>query len=503
MPFSGDYEGFHPAIDLENMKDPVNCLEAFLSRNIIHHICNWTNERAGRYLIEIGTQKVYGIIWKDVTVPEMYTFLSLNLYMGLVRYPSIRDYWNKTFLFSGPNIFDSQIMSRNRFFAILKFLRFSKPQAFIPGRPITRLAMFFAWVKENCMNLVDPGGTVAIDECLVLYKGRLHFKQFIKSKRARFGIKMFCLCPSHPDLRGYTYNFAMYFGKDMYHVEDIHGTEHLSLSERIVVYLFKQLLDQGREIIIDNWYMSLRLAEFLLTKKTYVTGTIRVNRGVPKELTEISLNKFQTCFVRKSDVLIIRYRDKRDVYLLSTKLTAGFVEKNRYQASVSTHLLLQKPSAIEHYNTNMGAVDAVDQDIEPYNCARKNYSWFKKIGLHVVQRMVLNAKVLYIHANDKDISVLEFHKCLIDGLLAKYSPAYTTMKQKFQGKKTKKKEQRHIFASSAKEHGSRRKRGTCRVCYQQQKKRTYTANMCGICPNAPIYLCSEAHFDEYHGYNQV
>ncbi|KAJ8933120.1 hypothetical protein NQ314_014207 [Rhamnusium bicolor] len=112
----------------------------------------------------------------------------------------------------------------------------------------------------------------------------------------------------------------MYFRKDAYDITHIPGSNDLTMSERIVVFLFERLLDEGRKVIIDNWYMSLRLAQFLLTRNTYVTGTIRANRGVPKELTEIPLKTFQTCFVRKGDILVIKYKDKRDVYLLKSKL---------------------------------------------------------------------------------------------------------------------------------------------------------------------------------------
>lgn len=181
------FDGFHPAIDLDEMVCPEKCLTAFLSKKIIGLLCEWTNERAGIYLTENGTTKIYGIIWKDVTLDEMFVFLALQLYMGIVKYPKIQDYWNRDFLFGGPVIFHSEIMSRNRFCSILKMLRFSDPKAFVKGKPMTRLAMFFSYVRENCMNFIDPGETVAIDECLLLYKGRLHFKQYIKTKRHVLG----------------------------------------------------------------------------------------------------------------------------------------------------------------------------------------------------------------------------------------------------------------------------------------------------------------------------
>ncbi len=44
----------------------------------------------------------------------------------------------------------------------------------------------------------------------------------------------------------------------------------------------------------------------------------------------------------------------------------------------------------------MGAVDAIDQALEPYNCARKSYTWLKKLGFHMIDKMVLNANVFYI-----------------------------------------------------------------------------------------------------------
>ncbi|KAF5287990.1 hypothetical protein FQA39_LY15572 [Lamprigera yunnana] len=43
--FSADYD-FHPAIDFQECKDPVNCFEHFMSPNIVAKLCEWTNKRA-------------------------------------------------------------------------------------------------------------------------------------------------------------------------------------------------------------------------------------------------------------------------------------------------------------------------------------------------------------------------------------------------------------------------------------------------------------------------
>ena len=51
---------------------------------------------------------------------------------------------------------------------------------------------------------------IAIDEELLLWKGRLGFKQYIRNKRARFGIKMFSVC----EVSGYLWNSFVYVGKN-------------------------------------------------------------------------------------------------------------------------------------------------------------------------------------------------------------------------------------------------------------------------------------------------
>jgi hypothetical protein len=61
----------------------------------------------------------------------------------------------------------------------------------------------------------------------------------------------------------------------------------------------------------------------------------------------------------------VRYKDTKDVHLLTSKHHAGFFEKSRYMVGGKLQTF-KKPAHIEFYNQNMGSVDAVDQDLEPY-----------------------------------------------------------------------------------------------------------------------------------------
>ena len=56
-------------------------------------------------------------------------------------------------------------------------------------------------------------------------------------------------------------------------------------SEKIVIWLLEKLLDKGYSLYIDNFYTSVPLAKYLLTRDTRVTGTIKSNR-IPSVVKE-------------------------------------------------------------------------------------------------------------------------------------------------------------------------------------------------------------------------
>ena len=58
-------------------------------------------------------------------------------------------------------------------------------------------------------SLVIPYKDICIDESLILWKGRLAFKQYIPTKRHRFGIKVFVVCDYQT---GVVLDFIVYTG---------------------------------------------------------------------------------------------------------------------------------------------------------------------------------------------------------------------------------------------------------------------------------------------------
>ena len=91
-------------------------------------------------------------------------------------------------------------MTRNRFQKIFQFLHFadnSNYDATDPGRgKLFKVRDIVEFLVNRFKTVYIPSENISVDEEILLYKGRLRFKQYILSNRARFRIKLFSLDPN-------------------------------------------------------------------------------------------------------------------------------------------------------------------------------------------------------------------------------------------------------------------------------------------------------------------
>ncbi|XP_026487924.2 piggyBac transposable element-derived protein 4 [Vanessa tameamea] len=126
-----------------------------------------------------------------------------------------------------------------------------------------------------------PGKQLSLDESMVLWRGRLQFRQYFKNKRHKYGIKLYVLAESE----GTVLNFQIYGGAG----DDTSGIGH---TQKIVLKLLEEKLDSGHSIYMDNYYNSYDLAIKLLERQTYCTGTLNKNRkGNAIDLATVTLRK--------------------------------------------------------------------------------------------------------------------------------------------------------------------------------------------------------------------
>ena len=133
---------------------------------------------------------------KPVDVEELYIFFALVFVMGIHYMPRMHMYSSDHPIWGGPEVFCHYVMLRGRYLNITKFLRFGKINVASKSNPRGRLEDYLDILRRKCQEKIDPGEHISIDEALILYKGRLYFKQYSKNKCTRFNVKMVFLCPA-------------------------------------------------------------------------------------------------------------------------------------------------------------------------------------------------------------------------------------------------------------------------------------------------------------------
>ena len=244
--------------------------------------------------------------WQPITPNDIHDcIIAVLIYRGLIWRPTIHMYYTKNILFSTQGV--PAIMPQQKFILIEKYLHFVDNTTLTPelGRRAKIAPVFDYFVDKFHCNYI-PERDVSIDESLLLWKGRLSWKQYIPRKRSRFGLKSFVLAEAES---GYIWNSILYSGND---TDFVDGRDFQYNATKIVFSLAKDLLNLGYCIYVDNWYTSLELCANLRYVNTDVIGTLRKDRkGLPKDVVEQkrkhSERKVQ--YEKNVGVMCLRWKD--------------------------------------------------------------------------------------------------------------------------------------------------------------------------------------------------
>ena len=290
-------------VDMPDNPSPSDFFKLYVTDELLDMMALETNKYATQFIADnVGSLKPHSLVhqWKDTDKNEMAVLLGMMLHMGLVYKPRLSMYWSTDELFYTP-IFSS-VMPRDRFLILIRFLHFADNSACDVSDPardrLHKIRPVIDFVKRRCREVYYPCTEVCVDESLVLFKGRLSFRQFIRTKRARFGIKIYQLCTSS----GVLLDFLIYHGNS---AAELTQLPDFLTTEKIPITLLQPYLNNGHILFTDNFYTTPRLAQYLLLNGTALVGTVRPNRkNFPKMLSSTSLGKgvaeFFTPKIRKS-----------------------------------------------------------------------------------------------------------------------------------------------------------------------------------------------------------
>lgn len=462
-------------------KKELDFFELFVSERVLDMIVLETNRYTEQQIIiEITngtlTKEARLNAWVDTNKTEMRVFIAILLWMGLDSKPSLKDYWRRIPLYKNEV---SKYIPRNRFELLLRMFHLANNEECPPGDRLHKVQSLVDLLNENFHHCIVPQESLCIDESMIPFRGRLSFRQYLKGKRHKFGIKLFKICLNG----GYTYTAKIYCGK-----ERVDGGP--PVAQKVVLEMLNPLLDSGRTLFTDNWYTSVGLAETLQARSTHLVGTLRKNRkNLPKSVIGAKLKKGEICAKQnQNNVVVMKWHDKRDVLALSTKHTD---EMKRVPHREGARI---KPSAIIDYNNAKAFVDMSDQMAAYSNSLRKSAKWYRKVAFELIARTsIVNALLLFNKINNKTLSITHFKENVCMQLLESSNPQ---IPQEYA---------QHEHALTQNTDGAV-KRGRCKSCYQKQSEehgRNYAVKnarrvtyVCKGCDETP-FMCLDCFFQKH------
>jgi len=153
--------------------------------------------------------------WQDLDVPMLRSFISIILFLGLVKYPSVDDAW----VGKGSGTWLPSIMSKWRFQMILQNWHWIDTSQFTAAerkvknkeKPFWAVDGFISLLSENFSNCYSCGQFLDVDEQCFPFKGRHRCRCYNPSKPHKWHFKAFAL---NCALTGYQFKHFMYEGKD-------------------------------------------------------------------------------------------------------------------------------------------------------------------------------------------------------------------------------------------------------------------------------------------------
>lgn len=78
---------------------------------------------------------------------------------------------------------------------------------------------------------------------------------------------------------------------------------------------------------------------------------------------------------------------------------------------------ISKPEAILQYKKFMGGINHSGQMLSYYTCKRKTMRWYKKLGIHILQIILVNSHNLFNRYNGSKLNLYDFRLPVIETLI--------------------------------------------------------------------------------------
>ncbi|CAG4980660.1 unnamed protein product [Parnassius apollo] len=197
--------------------------------------------------------------------------------------------------------------------------------------------------------------------------------------------------------------------------------ENLDIGGKVVLKL-SETLPEGVKLYMDRYFTSLDLLDKLRSKKMQATGTLR-KANIPKNCNFKTDNELRKQGRGSSDQLVrsdgnvacLKWFDNKPVIMASSVDSKEPINKcRRWCKKTKQYIQVDRPFAIEQYNTMMGGVDMLDRVINFYRIRARSKKWTVRLilrqlldGLYTGMKLNSREQIHIIHEVDSDDSTEE------------------------------------------------------------------------------------------------
>ena len=179
----------------------------FFTSALLQLVVDETNRYAAQCL---GEKFQY---WEELSVQELKEYLGFMILMGVVRLPSIADYWRTDEAFHYAPL--AGRISKNHFFDIQRYLHFVDNRTL--QTPTSAHYDKLGKIRPIINILCDKFSStyhlhreISVDEAMIPFNGRSTMKQYMPKKPVRRGLKVWVLADAH---NGYVSTIDVYIGR--------------------------------------------------------------------------------------------------------------------------------------------------------------------------------------------------------------------------------------------------------------------------------------------------
>ena len=366
-------------------------------------ICKQISEYTNKYILENNETDL------NFDANDILLYLFVYIYLSVYNLPEIWMLWENSIFFKS---IIPRILSKNKYNLINKYFTISNLTKLEESQKSEKILPIINYLNIKWKEAYPYTKYLSIDEAMTSYKGEIYFRQYMKDKHKRFGIKLFSKASAD---KGYCYHMMLYTGKN-FEFDKKYG-----IGTSVIKELTKDHVFQNYHFTFDNYFSNLYTFLYLEQNKLNFTCTFSLNRkALPQKIKNVNLKKKKIKYyiLDNTNITFFIYHDsKKQIQLASNCSEIQYCKyKNKSGKRQYKHEIVAK------YNLTKSGVDLIDSATQIYKTQRKTNKWWKAVFFYLLDVTMNNCSIIYrtsekYHKISYKNKALFFRKILINEIL--------------------------------------------------------------------------------------